>query len=322
MYKNKYFKYKNKYLKLKKLISGSTLQEPALSLVPEAVVSLEPEAVVSLEPEATVSLVPKETVNLEPEAVSAKGGKLYMYTLRRKQKKINETGNDHPDGTLYPFYTGLIPKLFNYRSDTVDKSTEHIGSKKYMDLLFDANSSFIKDMSEINHFNDIVQLNLKVADKSLDIKLDEDVSEQFYDHLLRSHADMAYGLYFTLIKANDDEDFKRKMKYEDFDPLDKEHKICWYIQLEEFLNIADGADMYYKNIYYNTKWDYGKFTEGSKNYNTKNKEKFITSLSKQDNDTLYNYELICRFPIDLDVFLFKYILLQYDQVDASSDEKN
>jgi uncharacterized protein YlaN (UPF0358 family) len=158
-----------------------------------------------------------------------------------------------------------------------------------------------EDIEKIKHLNEAY------LDEFTDLESDQD-KYNYVTHLFRGHSEMEYGLYFGLLKAENDKDFLTNI--ERSYPRDINQRIIYYTDIENLLDYTDDVNIEYdfktNLIYFNTGWQYGKKDGDSMDYNGANRDDFIGYLNSFINRDLKISELICNIPLPITLFGFVY----------------
>lgn len=209
--------------------------------------------------------------------------KLYVYTVR----DLNDSK-----------YKGLIPKLFDTYYNLREREAKYkINKDMKLFKLLNYNASqilnYYLNLPNIINFEQekIRDLNLENIDDN--IETDEDKLE-FVKFLNYAHIDMNYGIYYSLIYANDDIDFRLKTYMRNktiiYTTLDKLTKICLKMKNYKKLDIPI--------LYLNNSWKYGKID----NETILLEEDSDEFINKIQNINLRNAELICQIPLNIKDF--------------------
>ena len=233
----------------------------------------------------------------------------YIYTRRRARlSKIDK-------------YVGLLPKLYSdiFANESIKSmckvtNVDRIGLFKrdstslsiFKNMLSDRDNFLYRSHHIIpDDIPKIIEMNIEMF-KENEINYTYNKFIKFIEHLYRGHDKMDYGLYFSIIMANDSKDFLEKIRIDDIKSSDQ--RIIFYQDLDNLLNLIDitKLDFGLKSplIYINNGWKYGKIDSGSLVYN------------KDDRDGLYLYlegleklskaELICQIPLYIENFNFTF----------------
>lgn len=280
----------------------------------------------------------KENIITENEENNKK--KLYIYSVRRARRNKKTE------------YIGLIPKLFtdgttktnkpdfNFREKyqqcikfIKDKNLRQFSEKSYFYIIFNLLLNDERNILKKSRYIDeddiekIIKLNLEIFEKE-NFGGGEDKFMEFFTHLYLAHGDekfaMEYGLYYSMLKANDDEEFLEEVrkirpcvcKGDKNDEANE--RIIYYIELNKLLNHIDKIKQENELVsdlcYWNPFWNYGehadkgdavvkeKKNEKSIIYKKEKKEEFINTLKQKSNKLLAQTELICQIPLPIELF--------------------
>ena len=209
---------------------------------------------------------------------------IYIYTIR--------------DHNKFPY---LIPKLFDsIGSVSIDQVSLRDKNMLIDDLFLSQNylqySQYIDDKDK----SYIIDLNKELLSSLLETRSSK---KHFVKHLFEGHLDMEYGIYFSLIHAENDLDFLSK--FNRLNHFDKDQKIVYYTPLTnlyDYLYIKNKEYRFSDNtfiLYMNYTWQYGKIDTQS-----------ITNpheiLNLQEFKGLE--ELICQLPLPTEIFKFFFII--------------
>lgn len=209
---------------------------------------------------------------------------IYIYTIR--------------DHNKFPY---LIPKLFDsLGSVSIDQVSLRNKNMLIDDLFLSQNylqyAQYIDDKDKSH----IIDLNKELLSPLLEKKSSK---KHFVKHVFEGHFDMEYGIYFSLIQAENDLDFLSK--FNRLNHFDKDQKIVYYTPLTKLYDYLYDKIKEYKFsyntfiLYMNYTWQYGKIDIES-----------ITNpyeiLNLQDFNGME--ELICQLPLPTDIFKFFFII--------------
>lgn len=234
---------------------------------------------------------------------------LYIFTLR----------DVRVDGV--PKYPGLIPKLFSimYGDPSItlskvfdyDKMIEKYSQKEIFKLLLKQKSVNVSHIIDQNLLQASRYLSQDDKDKLIDINLEYFDKETFtreeyinlIEHLFMGHPTMEYGIYFGSRKADNDKDFLDSINRTVMH-MKNQTLIC-YTKLETLLDFIDTEKKNYEGpiLHFNTGWQYGEYGGGTKVYSRENRGcDFISHINSFDNIDLETSEIICRFPLPIELF--------------------
>ena len=142
--------------------------------------------------------------------------------------------------------------------------------------------------------------------------------DSFIEHLFFGHGrDMKYGLYFSLIYAENDIELEKLFKK--LKKTNKNDRIVQYSRFDKFLDYIKDIDITNnfnsEMLYFNSRWDYGFILDNTIQItrkdtdNTLDTELFMKEIKKQypPNNSKIAGELICEIPLDNEIFKFFFI---------------
>jgi hypothetical protein len=232
--------------------------------------------------------------------------KLYVYTKRRAKL---EKG---------PQFVDLIPKLIGYLyqideeihiNDFIKKQKEELGDK-YNNIIEILNyyldkSNYINDIENASDDDKtkIKNMNREIIQKIFLEPVSDIQKNMFIEHLFRGHANMQYGIYFSMKYAKDDEDFKNKLGNISKSPRIGD-RIIIYTTIDKLvdhcLDIKRNRNIRLPILYLNPDWQYGKIKCDTIILDD-NKDIFINKIkTKYPPTSRYKLtELICQIPLEI-----------------------
>lgn len=243
--------------------------------------------------------------------------KLYVYSVRRAMK------NGQPQ------FVELIPKLFaelNIKKEVTPQTIINdlyasnddlkLNDSKDKRLLF---GRLLENKKNILHSTTSISAEDLIKIVELNLSLFNNVKKhmfsQFIEHLYMAHTGMDYGLYFSIMYANNDLDFIERIKRSV--NLDRmiDKKIVYYCSLNELLSVINDIDQNYHFdaplIYICDEWQYGKIDGNCIVMNRTNDGQMmldefagLVAINYPDNESLKNPELICQIPLPNETFNF------------------
>jgi len=234
---------------------------------------------------------------------------IYIYTVR----------DIRIDGTNRFAY--MIPKLYDYilgdyPNESVSLLIERLSdytNDELLDWLFGPNCSIFQ--SEYIIPEDIlflIQINRTMISQLLNSHPSRSFRKTMITHLFQSHGNMEYGMYFSLIHANDDVDFISK--FQRIRRVQSDQKTIYFTTLRKLCNHIRMIDSIHTFspltllLYMNRTWQYGKLEEDSI-YLTKSNGLDIDAFISQLESIPFTgkEELICKLPLPIELFSFFFV---------------
>ena len=139
--------------------------------------------------------------------------------------------------------------------------------------------------------------------------------QRLVTHLLQGHADMEYGLYFSMIRADNKLDFMSKFRR--LHRIQDDMKIIYYTTLKR---VCGFIMMLYEQsplepstemIYMNRGWQYGKLDESSIQLEREPVAPFTPMMERFRSEFDFRFtgeeELICQYTLPEEIFSFFFV---------------
>jgi hypothetical protein len=247
----------------------------------------------------------------------------FVYTIKNNQDshepyfgdiipKINGDQYDDPISD-----TTIINKVFRqtYYYDCDPSILDQKQLNTFQELL-NSPTNYIKNEHNYIHENDkqkIIDLN-----KQLFRPMNKDKFKNFIIQLHKGHSKaMKYGIYFSLINASDEDNFKEILlsRLGNIRPTAKYY--IYYIELpkllEYVLTIKQRESLLSSLIYININWNKGNFSNTTVKLDNNTVEQFISQITPRHYTS--EAELICQIPIPITQFkIIEYNPTSTDQI--------
>jgi len=249
---------------------------------------------------------------------------LFVYTI-----KNNDDNHDS-------YFGDIIPKINGDQYDDMQLSNDKIINKVFRQTYYYDCDPNILRAKQLNTFQELLNIpsnyiktepnyihnadKQKIIDLNTQLftQMNKDIFKNFIIGLHKGHGKtMKYGIYFSLINASDEDNFKEILlsRLGNITPSAKYY--IYYTELskllEYVLTIKQRESLLSPLIYINTNWNKGNFTDSTVKLDYNTVQQFISQITQRHYTS--EAELICQIPIPITQFkILEYNPSSTDQI--------